>query len=181
MLREKTRRGQIRLRKLKWTTNRKRRNLADTFLLLIRLLHFAGAGSQFELPADLLGHRVKPQEPGHEATVSYLFLPSESFSGYPFWLNIAVDECLDGETFFKYVFMTAIVVLLLVLGQQFLGSYGKSKRSSAVRKTVKTETTNPGTTSGSPRRRSRRFKTPSRAQSVPKEKLSAAKRAVGDD
>ncbi|KAL9692711.1 hypothetical protein quinque_015917 [Culex quinquefasciatus] len=150
MLREKTRRGQIRLRKLKWTTNRKRRNLADTFLLLIRLLHFAGAGSQFELPA-----------------------------GYP--AKFLVDECLDGETFFKYVFMTAIVVLLLVLGQQFLGSYGKRKRSSAVRKTVKTETTNPGTTSGSPRRRSRRFKTPSRALSVPKEKLSAAKRAVGDD
>ncbi|EDS43031.1 conserved hypothetical protein [Culex quinquefasciatus] len=34
------------------------------------------------------------------------------------------------------------MVLLLVLGQQFLGSYGKCKRSSAVHKTVKTGTTN---------------------------------------
>lgn len=104
-------------------------------------------------------------KPGHEATVSYSFLPSESFAGRPFGLNIAlnyrdasgnqfsesvfnetvsiteVDEGLDGETFFLYVFLAAIVVLLLVLGQQFLGSYGKRKRSPAVRKTVETGTT----------------------------------------
>lgn len=105
-------------------------------------------------------------KPGHEATVSYSFLPSESFAGRPFGLNIAlnyrdasgnqfseavfnetvsiteIDEGLDGETFFLYVFLAAIVVLLLVLGQQFLGSYGKRKRSPAVRKTVETGTTN---------------------------------------
>lgn len=105
-------------------------------------------------------------KPGHEATVSYSFLPSESFAGRPFGLNIAlnyrdasgnqfseavfnetisiteVDEGLDGETFFLYVFLAAVVVLLLVLGQQFLGSYGKRKRSPAVRKTVETGTTN---------------------------------------
>ncbi|XP_058453767.1 translocon-associated protein subunit alpha-like [Malaya genurostris] len=105
-------------------------------------------------------------KPGHEATVSYSFLPSESFAGRPFGLNIAlnyrdasgnqfseavfnetisiteVDEGLDGETFFLYVFLAAVVVLLLVLGQQFLGSYGKRKRSPAVRKTVETGTSN---------------------------------------
>uniref|UniRef100_U5ESU1 Translocon-associated protein subunit alpha n=1 Tax=Corethrella appendiculata TaxID=1370023 RepID=U5ESU1_9DIPT len=103
---------------------------------------------------------------GHEATVSYSFMPSETFAGRPFGLNIAlnyrdasgiqyseavfnetvqiveVDEGLDGETFFLYVFLAAVVVLLLVLGQQFLGSYGKRKRSPAVRKVVETGTTN---------------------------------------
>ncbi|XP_055587275.1 translocon-associated protein subunit alpha-like [Uranotaenia lowii] len=104
-------------------------------------------------------------KPGHEATVSYSFLPSESFAGRPFGLNIAlnyrdasgnqfseavfnetisiieIDEGLDGETFFLYVFLAAVVVLLLVLGQQFLASYGKRKRSPAARKTVETGTT----------------------------------------
>uniref|UniRef100_A0A182JU80 Translocon-associated protein subunit alpha n=1 Tax=Anopheles christyi TaxID=43041 RepID=A0A182JU80_9DIPT len=104
-------------------------------------------------------------KPGHEATVSYSFLPTESFAGRPFGLNIAlnyrdgrgnqfseavfnetvqiteVDEGLDGETFFLYVFLAAIVILLLVLGQQFLGSYGKRKRPTAARKVVETGTT----------------------------------------
>lgn len=104
---------------------------------------------------------------GHEATVSYSFLPSESFAGRPFGLNIAlnyrdstgkrfseavfnetvqiieIDEGLDGETFFLYIFMAAVVVLLLVLGQQFLaGSVGKRKRSQAQRKVIETGTTN---------------------------------------
>lgn len=106
-------------------------------------------------------------KPGHEATVSYSFLPSESFAGRPFGLNIAlnyrdsngaqfseavfnetvqiieIDEGLDGETFFLYVFLAGIVVLLLVLGQQFLvGSVGKRKRTQAPRKTIETGTTN---------------------------------------
>lgn len=106
-------------------------------------------------------------KPGHEATVSYSFLPSESFAGRPFGLNIAlnyrdgrgnqfseavfnetvqiteIDEGLDGETFFLYVFLAAIVILLLVLGQQFLGSYGKRKRTTTTaRKVVETGTTN---------------------------------------
>lgn len=101
-----------------------------------------------------------------EATVLYSFLPSESFAGRPFGLNIAInyrdtngspfteavfnetvlitelDEGLDGETFFLYLFMAAIVVLLLVVGQQFLGTIGKRKRSQNVRKQVETGTTN---------------------------------------
>lgn len=104
---------------------------------------------------------------GHEATVSYSFLPSESFAGRPFGLNIAlnyrdangarfseavfnetvaiteVDEGLDGETFFLYLFLAAIAVLLLVVGQQFLvGSVGKRKRSKVTRKAVETGTSN---------------------------------------
>lgn len=105
--------------------------------------------------------------PGHEATVSYSFVPADSFAGRPFGLNIAlnyrdgagvqyiesvfnetvniveVDEGLDGETFFLYVFLAAIAVLLLVVGQQFLaGSVGKRKRSQVTRKTIETGTTN---------------------------------------
>lgn len=108
----------------------------------------------------------KEVKSGHEATVSYSFLPSETFAGRPFGLNIAlnyrdangarfseavfnetvqiteVDEGLDGETFFLYVFLAAIAVLLLVVGQQFLaGSVGKRKRSHVTRK-VETGTSN---------------------------------------
>lgn len=105
-------------------------------------------------------------KPSSEATVLYSFLPAESLAGRPFGLNIAInyhdsngspyteavfnetiiitelDEGLDGETFFLYVFLAAIVVLPLVVGQQFLGSIGKRKRSQNVRKQVETGTTN---------------------------------------
>lgn len=106
-------------------------------------------------------------KPGHEATVSYSFIPSDTFAGRPFGLNIAlnyrdingfqfteavfnetvqiteIDEGLDGETFFLYVFLAAIAVLLLVVGQQFLvGSVGKRKRAQVSRKTIETGTTN---------------------------------------
>ncbi|XP_037937416.1 translocon-associated protein subunit alpha-like [Teleopsis dalmanni] len=108
--------------------------------------------------------------PGSEATVSYSFLPSDNFASRPFGLNIAlnyrdadgvqfseavfnetvliseVDEGLDGETFFLYVLLAGIVVLLLVIGQQYLvGSSGKRKRSSAVKKTIETGTANDST------------------------------------
>lgn len=104
---------------------------------------------------------------GHEATVAYSFLPSDAFAGRPFGLNIAlnyrdangaqfsesvfnetvqiseVDEGFDGETFFLYVFFAAFVVLLLVLGQQYLvGSVGKRKRALAARKVIETGTGN---------------------------------------
>lgn len=104
---------------------------------------------------------------GHEATVSYAFLPSEQFAGRPFGLNIALsyrdfngvqytesvfnetvniielDEGLDGETFFLYIFLIAFVILLLVLGQQFLvGSVGKKRRHATARK-IETGTSNP--------------------------------------
>lgn len=103
----------------------------------------------------------------NEATVSYAFLPSEQFAGRPFGLNIALsyrdvngiqytesvfnetvniielDEGLDGETFFLYIFLIAFVILLLVLGQQFLvGSVGKKRRQTTVRK-IETGTSNP--------------------------------------
>lgn len=105
---------------------------------------------------------------GSEATVLYSFMPSDQYAGRPFGLNIAlnyrdalgaqfseavfnetiliseVDEGLDGETFFLYVLMAGIVVLLLVLGQQYLlGSSGKRKRSAA-KKTIETGTTSDG-------------------------------------
>lgn len=104
----------------------------------------------------------------HEATVSYSFMPSETFAGRPFGLNIALnyrdsngarysesvfnetvqifelDEGLDGETFFLYVFLAAIAVLLLVLGQQFLaGSVGRrTRRAHVSRKAIETGTSN---------------------------------------
>lgn len=40
---------------------------------------------------------------------------------------VEVDDGLDGETFFLYVFFAAGIVLLLVLGQQALSSMGKRR------------------------------------------------------
>jgi translocon-associated protein subunit alpha len=40
---------------------------------------------------------------------------------------IELEEGLDGETFFLYVLMAAFVILLLVLGQHLLSSYGGRK------------------------------------------------------
>lgn len=106
---------------------------------------------------------------GYEGTVSYSFLPSDTFAGRPFGLNIGlnyrdsngahftetvfnetvliseVDEGLDGETFFLYVLLGGIVILLLVLGQQMLlGSSGKRKRFTAAKKTIETGTISDG-------------------------------------
>lgn len=105
-------------------------------------------------------------KPGHEATVSYAFLPADAFAGRPFGLNIQlnyhdsngaqyfesiynetitvseVTEGLDGETFFMYVFLVGIIVLLVVVGQQYLnGSAGKKKRGTAPRKVIEVGTT----------------------------------------
>nr|CAG4643541.1 EOG090X0ETF [Ilyocryptus agilis] len=90
---------------------------------------------------------------GQQATVAYSFIPAEPFAGRPFGLSInlayrnanghmfsesvfnetvnimEVDEGLDGETFFLYVFFAAGIVLLLVLGQQALASMGKRRSS----------------------------------------------------
>ena len=41
---------------------------------------------------------------------------------------VEVDEGLDGETFFLYVFLAALCVLVLVAGQQFLAGFGRRKR-----------------------------------------------------
>lgn len=93
----------------------------------------------------------KTVKPGQQATLMYSFVPSDAFSSRQFGLTVnlgykdgdgasfldavfnetvsvvEVDEGLDGETFFLYVFLAAFVVLLLVLGQQLLSSYGRKK------------------------------------------------------
>jgi translocon-associated protein subunit alpha len=93
---------------------------------------------------------VKPKE---QATLSYSFYVDESFAGRPFGLTInlgyrdvegkpfmdavynetvsvvEIEEGLDGETFFLYVFLAALVVLLLVVGQHFLTSFSKKSSS----------------------------------------------------
>lgn len=103
--------------------------------------------------------------PTQEATLSYSFIPSEAFAGRPFGLNIMLnykdasggsfqeavynetiqiielEEGLDGETFFLYIFLAAGVVLLLVIGQQTLLSVGKKR--SGRKAPVETGTSNP--------------------------------------
>nr|CAG4641249.1 EOG090X0ETF [Eulimnadia texana] len=93
----------------------------------------------------------KTVRPSQQATVGYSFIAGEPFAGRPFGLavNIAyrnmegaifreavfnetvniveVEEGLDGETFFLYVFLAAGVILLLVLGQQTLVSIGRKR------------------------------------------------------
>lgn len=89
-----------------------------------------------------------------QATFEYGFTPNEGFAGRPFGLSILLnykdeegnsfmspvfnetvnivepDEGLiDGETFFLYVFLAAIAVLLLVGAQQLLASFSKKHRS----------------------------------------------------
>ncbi|GLH15306.1 Uncharacterized protein GBIM_19786 [Gryllus bimaculatus] len=104
-------------------------------------------------------------KPNHEATLAYSFIPAEAFAGRPFGLNInlnyrdlaggvyqeavynetvqivELEEGLDGETFFLYVFLAACVVLLLVLGQQFLYSVGRKRVGR--KPVVETGTSNP--------------------------------------
>jgi translocon-associated protein subunit alpha len=108
----------------------------------------------------------KAVQPEQEATLFYSFIPSEAFAGRPFGLNInlayrdasgnsfqeavynetvqivELEEGLDGETFFLYVFLVAGVVLLLVIGQQTLLSFGK-KRITRKSVPVETGTSNP--------------------------------------
>lgn len=42
---------------------------------------------------------------------------------------VELDEGMDGETFFLYVFLLAFSVLLLVAGHHFLSSFGRKKGS----------------------------------------------------
>ncbi|KAL7305718.1 hypothetical protein TKK_0001972 [Trichogramma kaykai] len=109
----------------------------------------------------------KVVKPKHEATIAYSFVPSEAFAGRPFGLNInlaykdinglsyseavfnetvniiELDEGLDGETVFLYIFLAACVVLGLVGGQQLLSSFGRKSRPSVRKATVEVGTTNP--------------------------------------
>lgn len=104
-------------------------------------------------------------EPRRQATFEYLLTPSETFSSRSFGLAINLhykdsegnifqdavfnetikvvepDEGLDGETFFLYVFLAAVAVLLLVGAQQTLSSFGK-KRLSKPRAAVEMGTQN---------------------------------------
>jgi len=96
---------------------------------------------------------VKPHQ---QATVSYSFIPAEPFAGRPFGLSvnlgyrdaegrifseavfnetvniIEVDEGFDGETFFLVLIFAAIAILLLLLGQQTLSSFGKRRGGSRI-------------------------------------------------
>lgn len=111
----------------------------------------------------------KVVKPNHETTLQYSFIPSETFAGRPFGLNInlnyrnangdlfneavynetvqivELDEGLDGETVFLYLFLAACVILTLVGGQQLLSSFGKKSRSSSSSKkqVVEIGTSNP--------------------------------------
>jgi len=93
-------------------------------------------------------------EAEREATFDYLFTPSETFSSRQFGLTINLryrdlegkqyvnavfndtinvvepDEGLDGETFFLYVFLAALVVLVAFGLYQFLAVFRKKGRSS---------------------------------------------------
>lgn len=103
--------------------------------------------------------------PSQEATLAYSFIPSEAFAGRPFGLNInlnyrdgsgnafqeavynetvqivELEEGLDGETFFLYIFLAAGIVLLLVIGQQTLLSMGRKRTTRKA--PVETGTSNP--------------------------------------
>jgi len=104
-------------------------------------------------------------EPSRQATFEYGFTPSETFSSRPFGLVINLnykdadgnlfrdavfnetvtitepDEGLDGETFFMYLFLAAIVVLLIVGAHQLFATFGK-KRLSKPKKYVEMGTQN---------------------------------------
>lgn len=99
-------------------------------------------------------HFNKLIEPDREATFEYVFTPSETFSSRQFGLTLNLrykspegkqfinavfnetinvvepDEGLDGETFFLYIFLGAIVILLLVGGNHLLSVFRKKGRSS---------------------------------------------------
>ncbi|XP_071785198.1 translocon-associated protein subunit alpha-like [Asterias amurensis] len=92
-------------------------------------------------------------EPGKEATLEYIFQASETLALRPFGFVMELnykdaegnqfmdavfndtvqftepDEGLDTETFFLYVFLVALVVVLLVGAQQLVASLGKKRKA----------------------------------------------------
>lgn len=108
----------------------------------------------------------KTVEPSRQATFEYTLTPSETFNARPFGLTVNLnykdnegnifqdavfnetvnivepDEGLDGETFFMYVFLAAISVLLLVGAQQLLASFGKKRLSKPKQPKVEMGTSN---------------------------------------
>ena len=56
---------------------------------------------------------------------------------------IELDEGLDGETVFLYIFLAACIILALVGGQQLLSSFGRKSRPSTRKAPVEIGTANP--------------------------------------
>ncbi|XP_072024447.1 translocon-associated protein subunit alpha-like [Amphiura filiformis] len=103
-------------------------------------------------------------EPNKETTLEYVFNPSEVFASRPFGLVIELhykdsqdevymdavfnetvtlvelDEGLDTETFFLYIFLAAVLVLLAVGAHQLFYSFGKKRK--ATKPVVETGTSN---------------------------------------
>jgi translocon-associated protein subunit alpha len=99
-------------------------------------------------------HFNKVIEADREATFEYVFTPSETFSSRQFGLTINLryksadgksfinavfndtinvvepEEGLDGETFFVYIFLGAIIILLFVGGNHLLSVFRKKGRST---------------------------------------------------
>jgi len=99
---------------------------------------------------------VKPKQ---EVTLAYQFFVSEAYSTRPYgftvdlfyrdaegnqYLNavfnetvsiVELDEGLDGETFFLYLFLAAVVVLVIVGAQQFFVSFSKKHIISSKQRT----------------------------------------------
>ncbi|XP_014773166.1 translocon-associated protein subunit alpha [Octopus bimaculoides] len=99
-------------------------------------------------------------EPKRQASFEYEFIPNEALHARPFGLVLNInyqdaegnfyqtavfnetvnivetDEGLDGETFFLYVFLAAVIVLILVGAQQLLASFGRKTRTVKPRVTV---------------------------------------------
>jgi translocon-associated protein subunit alpha len=110
--------------------------------------------------AVVYGKTVKPKQ---QATVIYSFIPADAFAGRPIGLvinlnyrdsigNVYVDpvfnetvqivefdEGFDTETFFLYVTLAGLVMLLLFLGYDFV-SGGSKKKSGARKVAVETGT-----------------------------------------
>ncbi|KAK2723419.1 hypothetical protein QYM36_001928 [Artemia franciscana] len=92
-------------------------------------------------------------KPTNEITVAYSFIPADAFTGRPLSLAINLNyrdlegrmfrdtvfnetmnivefsEGIDTEMIFLYLIMASVVILALVAGQQFLGSYTKKRMS----------------------------------------------------
>ena len=71
------------------------------------------------------------KSPDGETTV--LFIKPFMDAVYNETVNIVeIQEGLDGETFSLYIFMAALVVFVLVLGQHFLISCGRKPRKQQI-------------------------------------------------
>jgi translocon-associated protein subunit alpha len=107
---------------------------------------------------------MKIVKPKQQATVAYSFIPADAFAGRPIGLSVNLayrdasgnffvdpvfnetiqivefDEGFDTETFFMYVTMGAIVILLLFLGFNLLSGSSKKKAGASRRDAVETGT-----------------------------------------